>query len=89
MSYTNSGVEHPMSDGVPGHLVLNRKGGTDTRKEGTDTRNRHPRGVDWPTRKGKRQAGVGTLGATKNPAGVNLRGGVGVIGLPAVARKGR
>lgn len=26
-----------MSDGVPGHLVLNRKGGTDTRKEGTDT----------------------------------------------------
>ena len=25
MSYTNSGVGHSMTDGVPGHLVLNRK----------------------------------------------------------------
>ena len=37
MSNTNSGVGHGMTDGVPGCLVLNRKGptlGTDTRKEG-------------------------------------------------------
>ena len=87
-----------MTDGVPGHLVLNRKGGgptlgTDTRKEG----DRHTRGIDWPTlkpsgraigRKGKRVSGVHTLWATKNPAGVNLRGAVGVIGLPAVTGKG-
>lgn len=33
-------------------------------------------------------SGVHTLWATKNPAGVNLRGGVGVIGLSTVARKG-
>ena len=39
-------------------------------------------------RKDKRVSGVGTLGATKNPAGVNLRGGVGVIGLPTVSGKG-
>ena len=39
-------------------------------------------------RKGKRVSGVGTLWATKNPAGVNLRGAVGVSGLPAVPGKG-
>ena len=27
MSNTNSGAGHWMTDGVPGHLVLNRKGG--------------------------------------------------------------
>ena len=33
-------------------------------------------------------SGVHTLGATKNPAGVNLRGVAGVIGLLTIARKG-
>ena len=52
MSYTNSGVGHGMTDGVPGRLVLNRKMTRDqTRKEGT-----HAQGNDWPTLKpsGKR-----------------------------------
>ena len=36
--YVNSGVGHWMTDGVPGHLVLNWKGGTDTLgRKGTDT----------------------------------------------------
>ena len=43
MSNANSGVGHWMTDGVPGCLVLNRKGptlGTDTLGEGV---------IDWPT----------------------------------------
>ena len=64
-----------------------------TRKEGDP----HTRRVDWPTRKDKRAgnrkegqagAGVHTLGATKNPAGVNLRGLAGVSGLPTVTSEG-
>lgn len=76
--------------GDPGCLVLNRKMTRDqTRKEGDRyTRNPHPKGDQWPTRKGKRQAGVVTLGAKKNPAGLSLRGVVGVIGLPTVSGKG-
>ena len=78
--------------------------GTDTRKEGDrHTRNPHPKGDigqlgresgkraasgKRPRKEAKRVSGVGTLGATKNPAGVNLRGGVGVIGLPSVTGKG-
>jgi len=58
---------------------------------------KHTQGIDWPTRKQsgkrpkegrKRQAGIHTLGAKKNPAGVSLRGAAGVIGLLTVARKG-
>ena len=37
---------------------------------------------------GRKEAGVHTLGATKNPAGVNLRGAAGVSGLPTVPGKG-
>jgi hypothetical protein len=33
-------------------------------------------------------SGVGTLGAKKNPAGLNLRGGVNGFGLLTVAGKG-
>jgi hypothetical protein len=36
----------------------------------------------------KRRAGVGTLGATKNPAGVNLRGRVMGFGLLTVSGEG-
>jgi hypothetical protein len=36
----------------------------------------------------KAGAGVHTLGAKKNPAGLNLRGGVSGLGLSTVARKG-
>ena len=73
-----------MSDGVPGHLVLNRKVTSDqTRKEG---RNPHPRGSIGQLGRTSGRAGVGTLWATKNPAGVNLRGLAGVIGLLTIAR---
>ena len=70
-----------------------------TRKEPIQG-NPHTRGIDWPTKEGqaasgncprkegKRRAGVGTLGAKKNPAGVNLRGLAGVIGLLTVPGKG-
>ena len=90
-----------MSDGVPGRIVLNRNGnywqrkgdqrgtglGTDTRKEGDrHTRDRHTRGDLGQLGRKSGKRGVGTIGATKNPVGVNLRGGVGVIGLLAVAR---
>jgi hypothetical protein len=64
-----------------------------TRKEGTTHK-----GIDWPTRKtsgqagprkeGKRASGVGTLGAKKNPAGLNLRGVVIGFGLLTVPGKG-
>jgi hypothetical protein len=37
----------------------------------------------------KAGAGVVTLWATKNPAGLNLRGGVNGLGLSTVTRKGR
>ena len=70
-----------------------------TRKEPIQG-NPHTRGIDWPTKEGqaasgncprkegKRRAGVGTLGATKNPAGVNLRGVVMGFGLLTVSGKG-
>ena len=50
MSNTNSGVRHWMTDGVPGHLVLNRNGVTDTL--GTNR---------WPTHEtsGKRAIALG------------------------------
>jgi hypothetical protein len=38
-----------------------------------------------PRKEGKRQAGVGTLGAKKNPAGVSLRGGVSGLDLLTVS----
>jgi len=70
------------------------------RKGGTDTRNRHTRGsigqlgrqaASGPRKEGRRVSGVHTLGATKNPAGLNLRGVAGVIGiylpLPAKAER--
>ena len=41
----------------------------------------------WPTSKDKRDGrGVGTIGAKENPAGVNLRG---LVGVPmSIAREG-
>ena len=62
----------------------------------SDKEGRNPHtGLDWPTyetsgprKEGKRASGVHTLGAKKNPAGVNLRGVVMGLGLLTVARKG-
>ena len=67
-----------------------------TRKEGTDTQ-----GVDGLLmrqagkrasglrKEGRRRAGVGTLWAKKNPAGLNLRGVVNGLGLFSVTSEGR
>lgn len=59
-------------------------------KEGRNPHPRNPRtkGVIGQLRKDKRASGGVTLGATKNPAGVILRGAAGVLGLSTVARKG-
>ena len=41
-----------------------------------------------PRKEGRRASGVGTLEATKNPAGLNLRGGVIGFGLLSVPGEG-
>ena len=87
--YANSGGgTSDVGGGVPGHLVSNQ----DPRlwaKEGRGLIGRLGRQAADPRKEEKRTSGVHTLGAKKNPVGVNLRGVVIGLGLSTVSGEGR